>query len=242
MKYLSVFITFAVAAPAMAQVDDNEYDPVQAAQLICDMTSQTDEPICGEAALELAMQEPETIDSAGDLRRPIAFSVVGSESSSSERASRPAAAPAATPRQQRVAPARRAPRAAVNSAALAAQVVPPEVAGTSALMVTFANNSSRLTEASQLAINSFAEGLSRLDGITGAGSRFRIEGHTDASGADEFNLQLSEQRAQAVVDALVAAGIPSERFEVVGKGETQPLAGRTGSDPLNRRVVAVALD
>lgn len=234
MKYLAVFLSFAVAAPAMAQADDNEYDPVQAAQMICDVTSSTDTPICGEAALELAMRAPEAIGDAGDLKPPRPLR----GRASAETVSTPAAAtPAPRPR-----PVVRRSSAPVDSASLAAAIIPPEVAGTSALMVTFANNSARLTEASQTAINSFAVGLQSVDELTGGGNRFRIEGHTDATGADAFNQQLSEQRAQAVVDALVAYGIPAERFEVVGKGEAEPLEGRRGNDPLNRRVVAVVLD
>ena len=237
MKYLAVFLSFAVAAPAMAQADDNEYDPVQAAQMICDVTSSTDTPICGEAALELAMRAPETIGDVGVVKKP---RVLGA-SVASETVSTPAAA---TPARSitRPRPVTRRSSAPVDNASLAAAIIPPEVAGTSALMVTFANNSARLTEASQTAINSFAVGLQSVDELTGGGNRFRIEGHTDAAGADEFNQQLSEQRAQAVVDALVAYGIPAERFEMVGKGESEPLEGRRGSDPLNRRVVAVVLD
>lgn len=237
MKYLAVILSVSFATPAMAQVEADEYDPLKAAQLICDVTG-----VCGEEALEIAMREPESIDDAGDLRRPMSFAAYSSNAS--EQASRPARA-AATANEQTANIARRAPqrtRARVDTAALAAAIIPPEVQGTSSLMVTFANNSSRLTETSQSSIVSFVEGLARIDDMTGESRRFRIEGHTDNSGSDVFNLQLSEQRAQAVVDALSALGVPAERFEVVGMGETQPLNGRTGSDPLNRRVVAVALD
>jgi OmpA-OmpF porin, OOP family len=51
-----------------------------------------------------------------------------------------------------------------------------------------------------------------------------IAGHTDADGEDGFNQMLSEKRAQAVVDYLVKAGLPADRFTPVGYGSTQPVA------------------
>lgn len=45
--------------------------------------------------------------------------------------------------------------------------------------------------------------------------------HTDARGSDQFNKELSEKRAQAVVDYLVKKGIDRERLEAKGYGETQ---------------------
>jgi len=68
--------------------------------------------------------------------------------------------------------------------------------------------------------------------------RIAIEGHTDSQGADESNQQLSEVRAQAVLDYLVSEGIAAGRLESAGFGETRPVAtndtaeGRTQ----NRRI------
>lgn len=65
-----------------------------------------------------------------------------------------------------------------------------------------------------------------------------IEGHTDATGSDEFNLTLSQQRAQAVANHLASLQVDSSRFTIMGYGEAQPIAdnalveGRTQ----NRRV------
>ncbi len=52
----------------------------------------------------------------------------------------------------------------------------------------------------------------------------RIEGHTDATGADDYNLKLSEQRAQSVSDFLKAQNIDSGRLQAVGYGKTRPVA------------------
>ncbi|MEZ4463051.1 MAG: OmpA family protein [bacterium] len=76
-----------------------------------------------------------------------------------------------------------------------------------------------------------------------------IEGHTDDRGTEAFNLRLSLERALAIREALVAAGIPAGRIEVMGHGETSPVVavdGLTG-DALagaraqNRRVRFVLL-
>jgi len=64
-----------------------------------------------------------------------------------------------------------------------------------------------------------------------------IEGHTDWVGADAYNFRLSQRRAQAVVNWLVAHGISHERMRAVGKGEREPIATnetRAGRQ-LNRR-------
>ena len=51
-----------------------------------------------------------------------------------------------------------------------------------------------------------------------------IVGHTDSDGDDSFNQTLSERRAQAVVDYLVKAGMPADRFKPMGYGSAQPIA------------------
>jgi outer membrane protein OmpA-like peptidoglycan-associated protein len=64
-----------------------------------------------------------------------------------------------------------------------------------------------------------------------------ISGHTDSLGADDYNMKLSEQRANSVVEYLTNKGIKKERLVAKGYGETQPIA--TNSTPegrqLNRR-------
>ena len=70
-------------------------------------------------------------------------------------------------------------------------------------------------------------------------AQVKVTGHTDAKGSESFNLALSEMRAQVVVNYLVKRGLNAEQFEVVGKGEAEPVA--TNSTPegraANRRVV-----
>jgi len=70
--------------------------------------------------------------------------------------------------------------------------------------------------------------------------RFWVDGHCDDRGTDEFNQELSERRAQAVVDYLVEKfrGVSREQFTARGFGKTQPVAVGTdeASRALNRRV------
>jgi outer membrane protein OmpA-like peptidoglycan-associated protein len=54
-----------------------------------------------------------------------------------------------------------------------------------------------------------------------------LRGHTDSTnstGDPEFNQKLSQQRADAVRDALITAGIKAERVTAVGYGDTKPVA------------------
>lgn len=70
------------------------------------------------------------------------------------------------------------------------------------------------------------------------GLRLRVEGHTDSRGSHAFNLSLSQQRALAVVNYLVAAGIDPGRLEYEGFGPTRPIASNRTAEgrQQNRRV------
>ncbi|HET7505005.1 MAG TPA: OmpA family protein [Kofleriaceae bacterium] len=65
------------------------------------------------------------------------------------------------------------------------------------------------------------------------GKHVYLIGHTDTSGTEEYNIALSERRAQAVADYIARLGTDPARLQVVPKGETQP----TGlGDDRDRRV------
>lgn len=72
----------------------------------------------------------------------------------------------------------------------------------------------------------------------------RIEGHTDATGSPQANRQLSLRRAEAVRDALLAAGIDAARIAVSGEGAAQPVASNddAAGRARNRRVVVLLRD
>jgi outer membrane protein OmpA-like peptidoglycan-associated protein len=72
----------------------------------------------------------------------------------------------------------------------------------------------------------------------------QVSGHTDSRGDADYNLRLSKNRAQSVVDYLVRNGIPSRRLKAVGYGEIRPIARNENPDlsdnpvgrQLNRRI------
>jgi outer membrane protein OmpA-like peptidoglycan-associated protein len=68
-----------------------------------------------------------------------------------------------------------------------------------------------------------------------------VEGHTDATGSDELNLQLSRDRASAVRSALVAGGVDASKISAEGYGESRPVASNDNAEgrQQNRRVEIV---
>jgi len=68
-----------------------------------------------------------------------------------------------------------------------------------------------------------------------------IIGHTDADGSDNYNLNLSQQRAAAVKNFAASQGISDSRLSTVGKGEAEPIAENTSATgkAQNRRVEIV---
>jgi outer membrane protein OmpA-like peptidoglycan-associated protein len=76
------------------------------------------------------------------------------------------------------------------------------------------------------------------------GKPIRIEGHTDSRGAANANRVLSQRRADAVRDALIAAGVAAGRISSVGLGEEQPVADNESEEGRgrNRRVDVILED
>jgi outer membrane protein OmpA-like peptidoglycan-associated protein len=68
-----------------------------------------------------------------------------------------------------------------------------------------------------------------------------IVGHTDNTGSDAHNMDLSIQRAQSVKSYIAAQNVPASRLQTSGKGETEPIADNTTVDgrSKNRRVEIV---
>ena len=65
-----------------------------------------------------------------------------------------------------------------------------------------------------------------------------IRGHTDSDGPDDYNMQLSQDRADAVGAYFAGAGIPPERITAVGVGESEPVESNDTAEgrARNRRV------
>jgi len=87
------------------------------------------------------------------------------------------------------------------------------------------------------------EKLAKVSGILLAypGLKIQVEGHTDAIGSDEYNLKLSQQRADGVRDYLVTQGVPAPSVASVGLGKADPVASNdtAAGRQQNRRVEMV---
>lgn len=100
------------------------------------------------------------------------------------------------------------------------------------MLINFNLNSADLTSEARMKLDQFAKALkdNRL-----SRSSFVIEGHTDASGSETYNEQLSQRRAQSVAAFLLANGVESTRIQALGVGESAPRVPDP-YDPVNRRV------
>ncbi|MGM3213505.1 OmpA family protein, partial [Klebsiella pneumoniae] len=113
------------------------------------------------------------------------------------------------------------------------------VAALNQTTLKFHAGSSELTGDSRQTVHAVADALRG----TPAGLRVEIGAHTDSMGHAEANLQLSQQRAEAVSQALQALGIPATTLVAVGYGQDRPIAdnrsdsGRAQNRRINYRLL-----
>ena len=69
-----------------------------------------------------------------------------------------------------------------------------------------------------------------------------IEGHTDNIGSHDYNMQLSQNRANSVKKSLIKKGVDSSRITAIGYGETKPMGSNEDFADLNRRTVFILKD
>lgn len=126
-----------------------------------------------------------------------------------------------------------APVAEAEPVSTAATAVPHAQPESIALPVQFAFDSAQILPRARAQLDAMAEGIKLLPPAT----RVVIEGHTDATGTPQYNLQLSRQRAEAVKRYLVTEhGLDETQLSTVGFGPARPLDGVDASRPDNRRV------
>ncbi len=102
-----------------------------------------------------------------------------------------------------------------------------------AIAIQFDLNSSELKPAAQATLAAVADAMADPQ-LQPCG--FLVEGHTDSSGNEHYNFELSTKRAEAVRDFLGSLGIVEQRLDVIGKGEIDPLNLEEPAAPENRRV------
>ena len=101
------------------------------------------------------------------------------------------------------------------------------------MLVVFSTGSAALTEQSKAEARAFAEAM-KAPAL--AAMKFSVDGHTDAVGNRDYNLDLSKRRAKAVTDYLVAQGVDPARVEPHGFGFDKPRPGVAPKAAVNRRV------
>ena len=101
------------------------------------------------------------------------------------------------------------------------------------LSVPFAFDSARILPEAAPQLEALAQALS---GERLQGRRFRVVGHTDGVGSQTYNLALSQRRADAVRQALIAHGIAADRLETQGQGFAQPRPNLPPEAAEHRRV------
>jgi OmpA-OmpF porin, OOP family len=143
-------------------------------------------------------------------------------------------APAPDPSPHRHTPATAVARPAATAAPAPEQR--EEAKGVVGFRINFALNSAAIPADADPFLDELAELLRQEPQVA-----LVVEGHTDAYGTDQYNLQLSALRAQAVTLALIHRGIAAERLSPVGKGKREPLSDNP-YDPHNRRVQFVRVD
>ena len=99
--------------------------------------------------------------------------------------------------------------------------------------VTFAVDSTTISPSFRAALDEVAASLQKYPN-----SLVDVMGHTDSTGSDAYNLDLSRRRAESVANYLVSRGTARARIATVGYGEQYPVADNTTEQgrALNRRV------
>jgi outer membrane protein OmpA-like peptidoglycan-associated protein len=105
-------------------------------------------------------------------------------------------------------------------------------------IVEFETDSDVITPVGRALLDEILVALQQFPDIS-----IEIAGHTDDQGPDDYNLDLSRRRAEAVLAYVVAAGETPDRYVVIGYGETRPLVDNTTAEnrARNRRIEFKAL-
>lgn len=99
--------------------------------------------------------------------------------------------------------------------------------------VTFAVNSTEISPSFQTSLDKVAESL-----VQYPDSLIDVYGHTDSTGSDSYNMDLSKRRADSVARYLIMKGVSSARLQTQGMGKNYPVADNTSEEgrAKNRRV------
>lgn len=207
-----------ILTPTLAFAQSGPVSEKSEAQIVCELTSD-----CDAFNQELASREK------GDFRD---FSMIRKKG-----ATKPVTAAAV----EYAAPKKRAPVAPGKRAYVAAQssAVAATKPGQTTLPINFASGSASILPGSRAQAQRLANAIKQS---SASGARFIVGGHTDSVGGREYNLELSNRRAHALVDFLVSNGVDRARLQPEGYGFDKPLPGLGAKAAANRRVEIVKID
>lgn len=105
--------------------------------------------------------------------------------------------------------------------------------------VTFKTGGTELTDNAKTVLDGVAEELKKFPEV-----KVEVQGHTDSTGNEAFNLSLSQKRAQAVADYIASQGVPAAQLTAKGYGQSAPIGDNKKADgrAKNRRVELKWLD
>lgn len=106
------------------------------------------------------------------------------------------------------------------------------------MRITFGLGSAEMTAQGRAEAEQFAKAMA-LPQL--ADKKFLVEGHTDAIGDRDYNLKLSQERAEAVATYLRSLGVEGERLQAKGYGFEKPLPNTPRASASNRRVQFVPI-
>lgn len=99
--------------------------------------------------------------------------------------------------------------------------------------ITFAYDDATLNPSFTSSLNQLAQTMNQYNQTT-----INVAGHTDSTGSDSYNYNLSRQRAASVANYLISRGVSPNRINAVGYGESSPIASNDNEygRAQNRRV------
>ncbi len=257
LRLIAVAAAFGSAGAAYAE---NQPDPARVAELKCALTG-----ICGDEAVAEGERETDQLEGvetrgagilgsravSGAQRRSVPATSTPPRRSTSTRAATSTrrstsanSGSAGRTRSSSRSRARSSGRRTVAPVIQTAAAVTPELKRSAPLFVTFVKGKSQLTDSAQKEIANLLE-VNKQAKDQGVTMKLRLEGHASRTGREPRNVELSQERAAAVRDALIAGGFGEDQLVSEGYGSSRPIEGVPEIKPSNKanqRVVAVPLN
>ena len=200
--------------------------PAQAAQQPAAQPAQQQQQVYQQPAQQQQQVYEQQQTAAAQQQQAYEQQQAAAQQAAAQQAAQQQAAQQQVYQQQQVAAAQPAPQPAAP---------PPSIS----MEINFAYNSAQLTDQ---AIQQLAPLGQALQSPELAGLSFMLEGHTDASGPDDYNMMLSQKRAQSVGQFLYQYyGVDPTKLNIIGRGESALLDPANPTSGANRRVSITTL-